>query len=82
MAELKEMKKEVHRMELRLGQLKAKQLELTNEMVRAVEKREVIHLRGIGKNKKEVTQNALRKQVEQVKVQIKKAVKESKKCST
>jgi len=78
-AELKEMKKEVHRMELRLRQLKRKQEELVQEMELAVQKREVIHLRSMGKNKKQLTQNTLRKQIEQIKTQIKKATRETKK---
>jgi len=72
LAELKEMKKEVHRMELRLSQLKRKQEEMIQEMEMAICKREVIHLRSMGMNKKKVTKNATRQEIEQLKIQIKK----------
>lgn len=41
-SELQELKKEIHRMELRLEDLRKKQEQLINEMERAVYKRETI----------------------------------------
>ncbi len=43
--EVAEMKKEVHRMELRLGQLERKKEEIVKDAVRAIEKRELIYNR-------------------------------------
>ncbi len=50
-SELLELKKEIHRMELRLEDLRKKQELLINEMERAVYKRETIQLKFMNKDK-------------------------------
>lgn len=53
-SELQELKKEIHRMELRLEDLRKKQEQLISEMERAVYKRETIQLKYMNKGKNDV----------------------------
>ena len=49
--EIQELKKEIHRMELRLDDIRKKQENVILEMERAVYKRETIQLKSIDKDK-------------------------------
>lgn len=60
-SELQELKKEIHRMELRLEDLRKKQEQLINEMERAVYKRETIQLKFINKGKNDEGSNQIGK---------------------
>ena len=48
--EVEDMKREIHRMEIRLGQLKRKQEDIIKEMELSINKKEMIQLRNMGKN--------------------------------
>lgn len=48
--EVEDMKREIHRMEIRLNQLKRKQEDIIKEMELSINKKEMIQLRNMGKN--------------------------------
>jgi chromosome segregation ATPase len=81
--ELKGLRKEVHRMELRLGQLQRQQERLVGEMERAIVKQESIKLSHISsKSREHVTQASLRQDIVHLKLAIKQQAAESKRAAS
>jgi len=79
--EVDDMKREIHRMEARLSQLKRKQEEIIKEMELSIDKKEMIQLRNMGKNNDSSTRNNIllnKKQISNMKVNIKSSLKEKK----
>jgi len=81
--EVEDMKKEIHRMEMRLNQLKRKQDDIIKEMELSINKKESIQLRNLGKNAaaKANGTNSLslnKKQISAIKSNIKNGLKEKK----
>jgi len=76
--EITEMKKEVHRMDVRKSQIKRKQEQIIKDVERAIAKRESIQLRNMGRSKKALTQAAVRKQINSLRSALKANIKESK----
>eukprot|EP00743_Colponemidia_sp_Colp-15_P001752 GILK01001913.1.p1 GENE.GILK01001913.1~~GILK01001913.1.p1 ORF type:complete len:909 (-),score=261.49 GILK01001913.1:118-2775(-) len=78
-SEVQEMKKEIHRMELRFDQLKRKQESMISEMERAIDKRETIALKYVPKDTTaagkagtaKVTQAQVQRQIESLKSTLK-----------
>jgi hypothetical protein len=76
--EIKGMKKEIHRMQLRLVQLQKQQEKMIQDMERAIQKREQIQLTSMqlitgkigGHGKAELTQAALKKSIAQLKSSV------------
>merc|ERR1712048_240623 len=77
--EVEDMKREIHRMEARLGQLKRKQEDIIKEMELSIDKKEMIQLRNMGKNSNSTSRNNMllnKKQISNMKVNIKSSLKE------
>ena len=74
--EISDMKLEIHRMEIRLTQLKRKQEELIKEMELSICKKESIKLRNLGKSKKQIQYNAFVKKMQTLNNTVKKNTKE------
>merc|ERR1712228_213397 len=80
-SEVEDMKREIHRMEARLGQLKRKQEDIIKEMELSIDKKEMIQLRNMGKNSNSSSRNNIllnKKQISNIKVNIKSSLKEKK----
>eukprot|EP00455_Lapot_gusevi_P048339 TRINITY_DN6659_c0_g3_i1.p1 TRINITY_DN6659_c0_g3~~TRINITY_DN6659_c0_g3_i1.p1 ORF type:complete len:906 (-),score=334.81 TRINITY_DN6659_c0_g3_i1:228-2891(-) len=75
-AEVQGMKKEIHRMQLRLSQLKRRQEALMQEMERSIGKREVIETRSNTTKSKTVTQATLRQRLMTLKSELQQVTKE------
>jgi len=79
--EIKGMKKEIHRMRLRLSQLQRQQEKMIQEMERTIEKKEHIRLGTVamsGKKQKHYTQATLKKKIMTLKQQLKSNINENK----
>ena len=82
-AEIAGMKKEIHRMELRLNQLQREQERMIVEMEKAIGKREVIQLAslnnllGKGSDPNRPTQAAVRKALSQLKASLEQTIREA-----
>ncbi|XXQ37158.1 Coiled-coil domain-containing protein 40 [Plasmodiophora brassicae] len=70
-AEVEEMRREVHRMELRLNALKRAQEELMEDSLRTIEKRNDIQIRHLNSKRTDMTQASLRKKIASLRNEIK-----------
>lgn len=69
--QVEEMRREVHRMELRLNALKRAQEELMEDSLRTIEKRNDIQIRHLNSKRTDMTQASLRKKIASLRNEIK-----------
>ncbi|PAA68484.1 hypothetical protein BOX15_Mlig020612g1 [Macrostomum lignano] len=82
-AEIKAMRSEIHRMEVRLGQLMRQQEQLIQEMEKSVSRRDTIATRGEAQARakvKVVTKGAMQRELNELRKRIKQTIKTTNEC--